>query len=204
MDRGAGTRRHPRLRQGGMTIVTNKYPHNWAYHPAWSRLAVERHPACARRPIHAVDRAGLNKLLGGLMIRSGARSIPAIPWFGAPSFDIKYDPEAAKLLAERRPAPAKAEDQDRHRPRAGQMLPLPMNEYVQENLNAVGFDAQFEGHGMECAGELPFQLVDGRGRHQGNVNGINISRATVDPYSAFMGFLSLGLRAAGRRPIGAC
>jgi hypothetical protein len=30
--------------QGGMTIVTNKYPHNWAYQPSMVRgLALDRH-----------------------------------------------------------------------------------------------------------------------------------------------------------------
>src|SRR4029078_2217827 len=137
----------PRLKQGGMSIVTNKYPHHWAYQPSM----VER-SACTdtrvRKPANlAVDRAGLNKLLGGLMIESKGVVYPGHPWFGSPSFDIKYDPEAAKkLLAEAGYGPTK-------KPKikiaistsgSGQMLPLPMNEYVQENLNAVGFDTTFE------------------------------------------------------------
>jgi len=30
----ARARRHPAPETGGMSIVTNKYPHNWAYQPS--------------------------------------------------------------------------------------------------------------------------------------------------------------------------
>ena len=38
----------PRLKQGGMTIVTNNYPHNWAYQPSmvegspWTDIRVRK------------------------------------------------------------------------------------------------------------------------------------------------------------------
>ena len=49
----------------------------------------------------AIDRDGLKELLGGLMIPAKGFVPPGHPWFGHPTFDVKYDPEAAKkLLAE--------------------------------------------------------------------------------------------------------
>ena len=66
------------------------------------------------------------------------------------------------------------------------MLPLPMNEYVQENLNAVGFDTQFEVMEWNALVTFGFQPVTGDASTKAGTNGINISRATVDPYSAFM------------------
>jgi len=179
----------PRLKQGGMVIVTNKYPHNWAYQPSmvegspWTDIRVRKAANLA------IDRAGLKKLLGGLMDEGKGAVYPGHPWFGSPTFDIKYDPEAAKkLLAEAGYSATK-------KPKikiaistsgSGQMLPLPMNEYVQENLNAVGFDASFEVMEWNALITFAFQPVTGEASTKAGANGINISRATVDPYSAFM------------------
>ena len=178
----------PRLKQGGMTIVTNKYPHNWAYQPSmvegspWTDIRVRKAANLA------IDRAGINKLLSGLMIESKGHVYPGHPWFGSPTFDIKYDPAAAKkLLAEAGYSATK-------KPKikiaistsgSGQMLPLPMNEYVQENLNAVGFDASFEVMEWNALVTFAFQPETGDNARKAGVNGVNISRATVDPYSAF-------------------
>src|SRR5678816_499096 len=85
----------PRLKQGGMSIVTNKYPHNWAYQPSmvegspWTDIRVRKAANLA------IDRAGINKLLGGMMMEGKGVVYPGHPWFGSPAFDIKYDPEAA-------------------------------------------------------------------------------------------------------------
>ena len=179
----------PKLRSSGMSIVTNKYPHNWAYQPSmvegspWTDIRVRKAANLA------IDRAGLNKLLGGLMIESKGHVYPGHPWFGSPSFDIKYDPEAAKkLLAEAGYGPTK-------KPKikiaistsgSGQMLPLPMNEYVQENLNAVGFDCSFEVMEWNALITFVFQPVTGETSTKAGTNAINVSRAFVDPYSAFM------------------
>ena len=123
------------------------------------------------------------------MIESKGVVYPGHPWFGSPAFDIKYDPEAAKeLLAE---AGYGADKKPKIKiaistSGSGQMLPLPMNEYVQENLNAVGFDIQFEVMEWNALVTFSFQPVTGEASTKAGTNGINISRATVDPYSAFM------------------
>ena len=70
----------PRLRQSGMTIVTNKYPHNWAYQPSmvegspWTDIRVRKAANLA------IDRSGLNKLLGGMMIESKGAVYPGPAW----------------------------------------------------------------------------------------------------------------------------
>jgi ABC-type transport system substrate-binding protein len=179
----------PRLKQGGMVIVTNKYPHNWAYQPSmvegspWTDIRVRKAANLA------IDRAGLKKLLGGMMVEAKGVVYPGHPWFGSPSFDIKYDPAAAKkLLAEAGYSATK-------KPKikiaistsgSGQMMPLPMNEYIQENLNDVGFDCTFEVMEWNTLVTFSFQPVTGEASTKAGTNAINISRTTVDPYSAFM------------------
>jgi ABC-type transport system substrate-binding protein len=179
----------PRLKQQKMQIITNVYPHVWPYQLSFLDDSPFKDLRVRKAANLAIDRAGLNKLLGGLMIESKGVVYPGHPWFGSPSFDIKYDPEAAKkLLAEAGYGPTK-------KPKikiaistsgSGQMLPLPMNEYVQENLNSVGFDASFEVMEWNALITFAFQPVTGEASTKAGANGINISRATVDPYSAFM------------------
>ena len=180
----------PRLKQGGMTIVTNKYPHNWAYQPSmvegspWTDIRVRKAANLA------VDRAGLNKLLGGLMIESKGVGLsrPSLVRLARPSTSSTIRRRPRSCWPRRATAPTK-------KPKikiaistsgSGQMLPLPMNEYVQENLNAVGFDTQFEVMEWNALVTFSFQPVTGEASTKAGTNGINISRATVDPYSAFM------------------
>jgi ABC-type transport system substrate-binding protein len=178
-----------RLRQGGMVIVTNKYPHNWAYQPSMVEGSPFADIRVRKAANLAVDRAGLKKLLGDTMIESKGVVYPGHPWFGSPSFDIKYDPETAKkLLAEAGYGPNR-------KPKvkvgistsgSGQMQPLPMNEYVQETMNAVGFDVEFEVMEWSALVMFAFQPASGAEARTKGVNAVNMSRATMDPYSAFM------------------
>ena len=111
----------PRLKQGGMTIVTNKYPHNWAYQPSmvegspWTDIRVRKAANLA------IDRAGLNKLLGGLMIESKGVVYPGHPWFGSPSLRHQVRPGGGQEAAGRgglRRRPRSPRSRSRSRPRA--------------------------------------------------------------------------------------
>ena len=71
------------------------------------------------------------------MIPAKGYVVPGSPWFGHPSFDVKFDPEAArKLLAEAGYGPSKPVNVKIliSASGSGQMQPLPMNEYIQQNL----------------------------------------------------------------------
>ncbi len=137
----------PALEGNGFNIVSNTYPHNWTYH--FSRL--ENSPwndINVRKAANlAIDRAGLKQLLGGLMVEAEGFMPPGSQWFGEPEFKVTYDKEAAiELLAEAgygpdNPLEVKALISPSG---SGQMLPLPMNEFIQQNLAEIGINVEFE------------------------------------------------------------
>lgn len=136
----------PAMTGNGFVISSNAYPHNWTWHLSrlegspWNDIRVRKAANLA------IDREGMGALLGGLMVPAKGFLPPSSQWFGNPTFDVKYDPEAAKaLLAEAGYGP-----DNRLKVKAlispsgsGQMLPLPMNEYIQQNLAEVGIDVEF-------------------------------------------------------------
>lgn len=137
----------PQLRATGMVVVQNVYPHLWPYEPSrlpgspWNDIRV-------RKAVNlAIDRDGLTELLSGTMKPATGYVPESSPWYGHPDFHIKYDPDEAKrLLAEA----GFGQDKPLHLRVAistsgsGQMQPLAMNEFIQQNLAAVGVDLQFE------------------------------------------------------------
>jgi ABC-type transport system substrate-binding protein len=97
----------PQIKQRGFTIYSNPQPHVWP----WQLSFAEGSPWLDKRVRQAanlcVDRAGLKSLLGEMMGIPKGTFPPGHPWFGNPTFDIKYDPAAAALTSrERLPAPS--------------------------------------------------------------------------------------------------
>jgi peptide/nickel transport system substrate-binding protein len=135
------------LKDAGLTVVTNSYPHNWTWHfsraegSPWNDIRVRKAANLA------VDRDGLNELLGGLSIPAQGFMPPNHPWFGNPTFKLSYNiEEAKKLMAEAGYGPDK-----RIKTKviisssgSGQMLPLAMNEYIQQTLAEIGIDIEYE------------------------------------------------------------
>jgi dipeptide transport system substrate-binding protein len=100
--------------------------------------------------------------------------------------DDPYDPEAAKkLLAEAGFGPDKPVKIKMliSASGSGQMLPLQMNEYMQQNLKAVGIDVDFEV--VEWQALLDLWRAGGKSPQIKGAHGVNISYTTQDPYSAF-------------------
>ncbi|MGE7415986.1 ABC transporter substrate-binding protein [Methylobacterium tarhaniae] len=139
----------PSLRQAGFTITTGSYPHVW---PWFYNVGAANSPLKDVRVRQAlnycIDREGLVTFLNGT-------AEPAIGWlkatdpdFGAPQNRYRLDPEKGRaLLAEagftdRKPLALKVMISTSG---SGQMQPLPMNEFLQENLKQtcnvdVGFN----------------------------------------------------------------
>jgi len=139
----------PSLRQAGFQVTTGSYPHVW---PWLFQMGGEGTPFADVRVRQAlnycVDRAGLVQLLNGTAEPSVGWLKPGDPAFGNPQNRYGFDPARGKrLLAEagygpQRPLSFKVMISTSG---SGQMLPLPMNEFMQQNLReACGVNVSFE------------------------------------------------------------
>jgi ABC-type transport system substrate-binding protein len=136
------------LKAAGFEIVTGSYPHVW---PWTLNLAKEDSPfkdVRVRRALnYCVNRDGLVTLLNGLAEPSLGAFKPSDPQFGSPAEHYTYDPTRAKALLKEagygpdKPVKAKVMISTSG---SGQMLPLPMNEFLQQNVKECGFDISFE------------------------------------------------------------
>lgn len=136
----------PALTGNGFAISSNAYPHNWTWHLSRAEGSPWNDIRIRKAANLAIDRDSMGALLGGLMVPAKGFLPPSSQWFGTPTFEVKYDPEAAKaLLAEagfslENPVKVKALISPSG---SGQMLPLPMNEFVQQSLAEVGIEVEF-------------------------------------------------------------
>jgi ABC-type transport system substrate-binding protein len=172
----------PRLKQQGMQIVSNVYPHVWPYWLSYTPDSPFRDIRVRKAANLAIDREGLCQFLGGLAKPARGQVDVTHPWFGKPTFEIKYDPAAAKkLLAEAGYGAAKRCKVKFLTSQAGsgQMQPLPMNEFVQENLNQVGFDVEIEVVDWEALRARRRARADGA--ENKGVYGLNNSWSIMDP-----------------------
>ncbi|WP_022706384.1 ABC transporter substrate-binding protein [Paracoccus zeaxanthinifaciens] len=136
----------PAMEGNGFVISSNAYPHNWTWHLSrledspWNDIRVRKAANLA------IDREGMGALLGGLMIPAEGFLPPGSAWFGEPEFKPTYDLEAAQALM----TEAGYGPDNRLSVKAlispsgsGQMLPLPMNEYIQQSLAEAWIDVEF-------------------------------------------------------------
>jgi len=175
----------------GFVIYSNQQPHVWP----WQLSFVEGSPWLDKRVRYAanlcVNRTELKELLGGMMAEPKGTVPPGHPWWGDPKFDIKYDPDAArKLMAEAgysRSKPLKVTIQT-SASGSGQMQPLPMNEYVQQNLKDCYFDVSFDV--VEWNTLFTNWRKGAKDPSANGSNAINVSFAAMDPFFAMVRFAS--------------
>jgi len=115
--------------------------------PAWSRVHAFLDIRVLQRPRTSRSTGRREELVATWRSESKGHVYPGHPCSARPRSTSSTIRRAARRLLKK--AGYSATNKPRSRSRIsniglGQMLPLPMNEYVQENLNAVGFDASFE------------------------------------------------------------
>jgi ABC-type transport system substrate-binding protein len=139
----------PSLKQAGFSVVTNSYPHVWPWFFQTGGNATPFKDVRVRQGLnYCVDRAGLVQLLNGTAEPSVGWLKPGDPNFGTPEQRYGFDPAKGKALL----AAAGFGPQNPLKFKvmisasgSGQMLPLPMNEYMQQNLKeACGVEVGFE------------------------------------------------------------
>lgn len=181
----------PRIRSGGFTIYSNPQPHVWP----WQFSFAEGSPWLDKRVRHAanlcVNREELKTLLGGMMgIPKGSVS-PDHPWWGNPSFDIKYDlATAKKLMTEAGHSAAKPLKVKvlTSASGSGQMQPVTMNEYLQQALKECFFDVELDV--IEWNAVFTNWREGAKDPKARGANAINVTFATMDPFFAMVRFVS--------------
>ena len=185
-----------RIKERGFQVVSNVYPHVWSWHLSrvegspWNDIRVRKAANLA------IDRDGIVALLGGYAIKASGHVTPQDPWYGKPTFELRHDPDAARaLLAEAgfgpdNPVKVKVMISASG---SGQMLPLPMNEYMQQNLAEVGIEVEFEV--TEWNALIDLWRAGAKSPQAKGAHAINVSYTTQDPYSSFTRFLRSDLHA---------
>jgi ABC-type transport system substrate-binding protein len=182
----------PNLRQAGFQIILRSYPHNWTYslnlsRPPWDNKLVRQ------AANYAIDREGICKsLLNSTCAPAVSEVYAGHPWFGNPKVRYEYNPAKAKELLKQA-----GYDGKRIKTSAlistsgsGQMLPLPMNEYVQENLREVGIDLELvsiEWNTLILRWRKGFQEAE-----NATLGAMNVSYGFIDPFSTFTRFFHSG------------
>ena len=178
------------LRQAGLQIFQRPYPHNWTHtlnmtRPPWDNKLVRQ------AANYAIDREGICKsLLNDTCIAAIGEVYPGHPWFGNPKQRYEYNPAKARELLKQAGYDGKSKRVKTSvlisTSGSGQMLPLPMNEFVQENLREVGIDIELvtiEWNAMIQRIRPGFQHPD-----MAQLGAYNVSYNFQEPQSAFVRF----------------
>jgi peptide/nickel transport system substrate-binding protein len=179
----------PRLQQAGMKIVTNVTPHVWNYHLStlpgspWTDIRL-------RKALNlAIDREAILQLLNGLAKPAIGQLDPSSPWFGNPSFKIKYDlAEAKRLVKEAGYSPEKPLKTTFviAQGGTGQMLSLPMNEFLQQSFKEIGIDVDFKVVELEAL--YTYWRKGAKDESMAGITANNIAYVTSDPLYAIVRF----------------
>ncbi len=183
----------PQLKSAGMRIVDNITPHVWNYHLSvlpgspWTDVRL-------RKALNlAIDRDAVVGLMNGLAKPAKGQVDPSSPWFGKPTFELKYDVAAAKKLVEEagysKQKPLKATFIIAQGG-TGQMLSLPMNEFLQQSFKEIGVDVDFKVVELETL--YTHWRKGAADEMNAGITSNNIAYVTSDPLYAIVRFFHSG------------
>ena len=173
----------PSLKSAGFAITTGSYPHVWPWFYNIGAVGSPLKDVRVRQALnYCVDRKGLVDLLNGTAEPSAGWLKKADPHFGHPANSYTFDPAKGLALL-------KEAGFDTSRPLAfkmmistsgsGQMLPLPMNEFVQQNLKeACGVDISFDVVEWQVLLNAARATPDSLSLH--GTSGLNVSSPSSD------------------------
>jgi peptide/nickel transport system substrate-binding protein len=173
----------PALKAAKMQIVTNVYPHTWPY-----ILNNARGPFKDIRVRHAanwaVNRGDMVELLSGLATPSSGIYTPKQSFYGKPK-EYGFDPKRATALLKEAgcyPCDIRVAISTSG---SGQMHPLPMNELIKEQLEAVGFKVRFDTLDWNALLDVFF-----KGQERFPYDAINFSSGASDPLNVIKGVMT--------------
>lgn len=136
----------PGLKSAGFVVTQSKFPHIWPYWLKTDGNSPFKDVRVRQAFNYAIDRKAVLAVLNGVGEPAQGFWKKDDPRFGNPKNDYTYDPAKAKVLL----AEAGYKPGDMVKVKAiistsgsGQMLPLPMNEVIQQGAKAAGFDIEF-------------------------------------------------------------
>ena len=183
----------PQLKSAGMKIVDNVTPHVWNYHLSvlpgspWTDIRL-------RKALNlAIDREAVVGLMNGLAKPAKGQVDPSSPWFGKPSFELKYDVAAAKKLVQEagysKEKPLKTTFVIAQGG-TGQMLSLPMNEFLQQSFKEIGIEIDFKVVELETL--YTAWRKGAADEMNAGITSNNIAYVTSDPLYAIVRFFHSG------------
>jgi peptide/nickel transport system substrate-binding protein len=176
-----------RLKQSGARISSNITPHVFQYHPSvyegspWTDVRVRKAANLA------IDRDAIVKLLNGMVKPAYGEVDRTSPWFGKPTFEIRFAPDEARRLmteagySKSRPMTARISIQASG---TNQMV----NEAIQEMLKEVYINIAFKPVELEAL------MTGWRGGAKADMNkdvsATNVTHVTSDPFYAVNRFFA--------------
>jgi peptide/nickel transport system substrate-binding protein len=177
------------IKARGFELYSNPQPHVWPWQLSFAPGSpwLDKRVRQAANP--CVDRSSMKALLGWQMAEATGTVEPGHPWRGKPTFQIRYDADAARKLktdagySAAKPIKVKVQVSSSG---SGQMLPLPMNEFMQQNLRKCFFDVQFDV--IEWNTLFNNWRIGTKDDSAHGADAINVSFAAMGPFFAMVRF----------------